>query len=173
MSAWRPPNRDLREMVDHKEFRQDWSTVSMVEIRPPRLAERKEDLPLSNANLSSGWPPSTKTDPRTAPRNQTFRPGSWPGNVRESENVLAHACMMCEGDTIDLPDYPEHLKAPAAQATTGDEGLLPMAEVHKRHALRGAGRGPRQQGHILGVHRATLYRLIEEFDPQEIKAAGG
>jgi DNA-binding NtrC family response regulator len=51
-----------------------------------------------------------------------------------------------------------------------------MAEVHKRHALRvlAAVHGNKAEAaRILGLHRATLYRLIEEFDPEEIKAAEG
>jgi transcriptional regulator of acetoin/glycerol metabolism len=95
--------------------------------------------------------------------------------VRELENVLAHACMMCESDIIDLADLPEHLTAPTDRSRADDEGLLSMAEVHKRHALRvlAAVHGNKAEAaRILGLHRATLYRLIEEFDPEEIKAAG-
>ena len=83
--------------------------------------------------------------------------------------------MMCEGDTIDIRDLPEHLTAPEENARSGDEELLPMAEVHKRHAVRvlAAVHGNKAEAaRILELHRATLYRLIEEFDPEEIAAAG-
>jgi transcriptional regulator with PAS, ATPase and Fis domain len=172
-------NRDLREMVDHKEFREDlFYRLSMVEIRLPRLAERKEDLPLLERHFIERMSAEYGKPIRgIAPRVQIlFARYSWPGNVRELENVLSHACMMCEGDIIDMPDLPEHLTAPEDRARTGDEGLLPMAEVHKRHALRvlAAVHGNKAEAaRILGLHRATLYRLIEEFDPEEIKAAEG
>jgi DNA-binding NtrC family response regulator len=170
-------NRDLREMIDRKEFREDlFYRLSIVELKLPRLAERKEDLPLLERHFIERMSAEYGKPIRgIAPRVQIlFARYSWPGNVRELENVLAHACMMCESDTIDMPDLPEHLTAPAYHATTSDEGLLPMAEVHKRHALRvlAAVHGNKAEAaRILGLHRATLYRLIEEFDPEEIKAA--
>jgi len=109
----------------------------MVEIRLPRLAERKEDLPLLERHfierLSAEY---GKPIRGIAPRVQILLARySWPGNVRELENVFAHACMMCEGDIIDMPDLPEYLTARGSRQNRRRR-LLPMAEVHKRHALR-------------------------------------
>ena len=89
---------------------------------------------------------------------------NWPGNVRELENVLGHACMMVEGETLDVRDLPEHLRGAAAQEPPEDDDLLPLAEVHRRHALRVLERvdgNKARAAKILGIHRATLYRLIE------------
>ncbi len=172
-------NRDLREMVEAKQFREDlFYRLSMVEIRLPRLAERREDLPLLERHfierISREYgKPIRGVTPRVA---VLFARHAWPGNVRELENALGHACMMCEGDTIDVADLPEHLSAPApAPAQSEDDQLLPMAEVHKRHALRvlAAVNGNKAEAaRILGVHRATLYRLLGEIEPKEAGAAG-
>jgi transcriptional regulator of acetoin/glycerol metabolism len=84
--------------------------------------------------------------------------------------------MMCEDDAIDIRDLPEYLAAPSSPPQADDEGLLPMAEVHKRHALRvlAAVHGNKAEAaRILGLHRATLYRLIGELEPEEANAAGG
>jgi DNA-binding NtrC family response regulator len=165
-------------MIDRKEFREDlFYRLSMIEIKLPGLAERKEDLPLLQRHFIERMAAEYGKPIRgIAPRAKILLARySWPGNVRELENVLAHACMMCEGDIIDMRDLPEHLTAPEDPARNGDEDLLPMAEVHKRHALRvlAAVHGNKAEAaRILGLHRATLYRLIEEFDPDEIKAAG-
>ncbi len=171
-------NRDLREMIDKKEFREDlFYRLSMVEIKLPRLAERKEDLPLLERHFLDRMAAEYGKPIRgIAPRVQLlFSRYPWPGNVRELENVLGHACMMCEGDMIDVHDLPQHLTQPSPQVRMDDEGLLPMAEVHKRHALRvlAAVRGNKAEAaRILGIHRATLYRLMGEVDPEEAKAAG-
>jgi two-component system response regulator PilR (NtrC family)/two-component system response regulator HydG len=165
-------------MIDRKEFREDlFYRLSMIELKLPRLADRKEDLPLLERHfierMSAEYgKPIRSISPRARILLARY---SWPGNVRELENVLAHACMMCEGDTIDILDLPEHLTAPEDRPRTEDEDLLPMAEVHKRHALRvlAAVHGNKAEAaRILGLHRATLYRLIEELDPEEIEAAG-
>lgn len=82
--------------------------------------------------------------------------------------------MMCETGTIDLPDLPEHITTPECQSKMNDADLLPMAEVHKRHALRvlAAVHGNKAEAaRILGIHRATLYRLVGELDPSEANAA--
>jgi len=169
-------NRDLREMIEKGEFRRDlFYRLSMVEIKLPRLADRKEDLPLLERYFIERKAAEYGKPIRGATlRVQIlFARYSWPGNVRELDNVLAHACMMCETETIDLPDLPEHMTEPASQPRTDDEDLLPMAEVHKRHALRvlAAVHGNKAEAaRILGIHRATLYRLVGEFDPAEAKA---
>jgi len=171
-------NRDLRRMIERKEFREDlFYRLSMIELKLPGLADRKEDLPLLQRHFIERMAAEYGKPIRgIAPRAKILLARySWPGNVRELENVLAHACMMCEGDTIDIQDLPEHLTAPEDNARSGDEDLLSMAEVHKRHAVRvlAAVHGNKAEAaRILGLHRATLYRLIEEFDPEEIEAAG-
>lgn len=161
-------NRDLREMIDKKEFREDlFYRLSMIEIKLPRLAERKEDLPLLERHILERMSAAYgKLIRGIAPRAQiVFARYSWPGNVRELENVLGHACMMCESDMVDVRDLPEHLTNPVSRALTDDDSLLPMAEVHRQHALRvlAAVNGNKAEAaRILGVHRATLYRLIDE-----------
>ncbi len=165
-------NRDLREMVDQKLFRADlFYRLSMLEIHLPRLADRKEDLPLLERHFIERFAAEYRKHIRgITPRGQTLLSRySWPGNVRELENVLGHACMMCEGDLIDIHDFPEILVSPTHQVKVEDEGLCPMAEVHRRHALRvlAAVQGNRTEAaRILGVHRATLYRLVEEFEAE-------
>jgi len=172
-------NRDLREMVEKREFREDlFYRLSMVEIRLPRLAERREDLPLLERHfIERNAAEYGKTIRGMTPRVQILLARyPWPGNVRELDNVLAHACMMCESGMIDLADLPEHMTAPAPAMATRmeDEGLLPMAEVHRRHALRvlAAVNGNKAEAaRILGIHRATLYRLVGELDSEDAAAA--
>ena len=171
-------NRDLRRMIERKEFREDlFYRLSMIELKLPGLAERKEDLPLLQRHFIERMAAEYEKPIRGIAQRAKILLArySWPGNVRELENVLAHACMMCEGDTIDIADLPEHMTAPEDNARSSGEELLPMAEVHKRHAVRvlAAVHGNKAEAaRILGLHRATLYRLIEEFDPEEIAAAG-
>ena len=170
-------NRDLREMMVRGQFREDlYYRLSMVEIRLPRLADRKEDLPLLESYLIGKFAAQYGKPIRgITPRAQILlsRYG-WPGNVRELENVLGHACMMAECDTLDVRDMPEHLKGAALQQTPEDEDLLPLAEVHRRHALKVLDRvegNKARAAKILGIHRATLYRLIEgeRIEPAEVE----
>jgi transcriptional regulator of acetoin/glycerol metabolism len=88
----------------------------------------------------------------------------WPGNVRELENVLGNACMMAEGNMIDTAELPPHLKYSAECLRTGSDGLVPLDEMQRRHTLHVLetvkGNKTKAAG-ILGISRATLYRLLE------------
>ena len=173
-------NRDLRDLMSKGQFREDlFYRLSMVEIKLPRLAERKEDLPLLERFFIEQFAAQYGRRIRGLTRDAqiVLARYSWPGNVREVENVLGHAYMMAEGDTIDVRDLPEHLQGAVVPEPVEDEDLLPLAEVHRRHALRVLERvegNKARAAKILGIHRATLYRLIEgeKPDPDDLEAEG-
>jgi DNA-binding NtrC family response regulator len=105
-------NRDLRTAIAEKHFREDlYYRLSMVEINVPRLADRKEDLPLLERHFISKF----AAQYRKPIQGLTHRAQillslhTWPGNVRELENVIGHASMMAMGETIDVPDLPSYL----------------------------------------------------------------
>jgi DNA-binding NtrC family response regulator len=109
-------NRDLREAVCVKQFREDlFYRLSMVEIRIPSLDERKEDIPFLTDHFVEKF--SQQFGRKIAGITQRTRivlaRHNWPGNVRELENVVGHACMMAFGDTIDVKDLPDYLRLPA------------------------------------------------------------
>jgi DNA-binding NtrC family response regulator len=90
---------------------------------------------------------------------------AWPGNVREMENVFGHACMMVEGETIDVRDLPERFHSSLPRGAGADDDLVSLEEMDRRHALRvleRVGGNKVQAAEILGISRATLYRLIAE-----------
>jgi DNA-binding NtrC family response regulator len=168
-------NQDLQRLVAAKKFRDDlYFRVSAIEIRLPRLVERKEDLPLLERHFLEHFAAQYgKPVPRLTRRAQAvLARHSWPGNVRELENALAHACMMAEGDTIDVRDLPERFQSQVARSAGQDDDLMTLEEVDRRHVLRvleRVGGNKVQAAEILGVSRATLYRLLAESDsrPEE------
>jgi len=95
---------------------------------------------------------------------------SWPGNVRELENALGHACMMVEGDLIDVRDFPDTLRKPAERELVEDEDLIPLDELQRRHALRvlaRVGGNKKRAAEILGIARTTLYQLLAESGAEQ------
>ena len=97
----------------------------------------------------------------------------WPGNVRELENCIESAVVLCEGEILE-----EHLPLPtmdrAAAPATGVEtaaptaatGLLPLAEVERRHILRvlESVKGNRTAAaKVLEIGRNTLARKLKEY----------
>jgi DNA-binding NtrC family response regulator len=164
-------NRNLHEMMKKGQFREDlYYRLSMVEIRVPRLADRREDLPLLERYFVGKFASEYNKEIRAiTPRAQVaLVRHSWPGNVRELENAIAHACMMVEREMIDIHDLPEYLRVrqPGEEIGEGDE-LVPLADVHRKHALhvlKRVGGNKALAAKILGINRATLYRLLKETE---------
>ena len=115
-------HRDLRKMVSQGQFREDlYYRLSMIEIKLPSLAERKEDLHLLEQDILRGCATELKKPVAALTRRaQTvLSRHSWPGNIRELENVLGRACMMATTNTIDVRDLPDSVKIIVAAAATG------------------------------------------------------
>jgi DNA-binding NtrC family response regulator len=159
-------NHDLRAAVAEKLFREDlYYRLSMVEIRTPRLEERKEDLPLLQRHFLAQFATQyRKPVCRLTHRAQIrLSQHSWPGNVRELENVIGHAAMMASGDMVDAHDLPDYLQAPPPDRAEQAVGSFPyqgtLAEVEREHiarVLRETGGVVHAAAERLGVPRTTL-----------------
>jgi DNA-binding NtrC family response regulator len=170
-------NRDLVGRMAERKFREDlYYRLSMVEIKLPALGKRQEDLPLLTRHFVQRFAAQYRKPIRGVTRRAqaVLARYPWPGNVRELENVLGDACMRVEGEMVDVRDLPERLQAQWPQATQHDEELLPLAELDRRHALRvleRVGGNKVRAAEILGISRATLYRLLGEPLAEEKRVA--
>jgi DNA-binding NtrC family response regulator len=106
-------NRDVKDLIAQKQFREDlYYRLAMVELKTPALAERREDLPLLEKFLLDKFSTQFNKNIRGLTRRAqiVLARHSWPGNIRELENVLGHACMMAISDMIDVEDLPASLR---------------------------------------------------------------
>jgi transcriptional regulator with PAS, ATPase and Fis domain len=158
-------HRALRQMVAGGQFREDlYYRLSMVEIPLPRLADRKEDLPLLQKHFVEKFAAQYHKPVRGITRRAQSRIASysWPGNVRELENVIGNAAMMAVGTTIDLNDLPESLRSFSPSAGPEDD-LITLEELQRRHLLRvleHVGGNKARAAEILGISRATVYDML-------------
>jgi len=169
-------NRDMPSLIAENLFREDlYYRLSMVELKLPRLADRKEDLPLLERHFVEKFARAyNKRINGISRRAQAVlsRHG-WPGNVRELENVLGHASMMAESEFIDLRDLPEYLRDGIRAAAAAEPELMPLAELERRytqHVLERVYGNKLQAAQILGISRATLYRILRDAAPEKGKA---
>lgn len=162
-------HRDLRAMVHEKIFREDlYYRLAIMEINLPSLASRGEDLPLLQRYFLQKFAAEYRKPIAGLTRRAQARLAthSWPGNIRELENVIGHACMMVEGDLIDIDDLPEGLQTHGHVETVHDENLLSLEEVQKRHILRvleAVGGHKARAAEILGIGRATIYQMLSKM----------
>ena len=162
-------HRDLRAAISDKLFREDlYYRLSMVEVRVPALADRQEDLPLLIRFFIERFSAQFRKDIRglTQRAQIVLARHNWPGNVRELENVLGHASMMAQANTVDVQDLPEYLRFPsrhpqaAAMTTVAAVPDSETFEVHEKHliaeALSRANGNQSQAARALRIGRDAL-----------------
>jgi two-component system NtrC family response regulator len=162
-------NRDLPTMIAQGKFREDlYYRLNVLEIRIPPLRERIEDIPLLVDYLLDKLSRKNNRPVRTVSREflDALCRHEWRGNVRELENILERALILCRADTLGLRDLPEHLATPGQALRpmiSGLPGESPL-ETAERQALEETLRkyaGHRERtAQALGISRRTLqYRL--------------
>lgn len=100
-------HKDLAAEVEKGNFRQDlYYRLNVIELRMPSLKERRDDIPLLAQHLLARIAAEYKTDPPTISDEamEALKSYSFPGNVRELENVLERAFTLCENDVISAED---------------------------------------------------------------------
>lgn len=113
-------NRNLEEMVEHREFRGDlYYRLSVIPVFIPPLRERKQDIMLLIEHFLTKY---SQMLGRKRPvlddlTLKTLFDYYWPGNVRELQNTIEYAINMCEGDqSITLEHLPQRIFASDSEA---------------------------------------------------------
>ena len=112
-------NRNLREEVEQKRFREDlFFRLNVISIEVPALRERSEDIPLLAAHFLEKFAARNRKNVKGfAPQAlDMLRRYSWPGNVRELQNAVERAVILCTGDLITGPELPASVTGAAEQA---------------------------------------------------------
>jgi transcriptional regulator with PAS, ATPase and Fis domain len=121
-------NQDLREAVEHRDFRQDlYYRLNTVTLKLPSLQERPEDIYVLIENFLKKWDRKPE-DIFTTPVLNSLLSYSWPGNIRELRNVVDYMAVVCHGRKAGLEDLPPDLqqqKPPEEAKASGD--LLKLA----------------------------------------------
>jgi two-component system response regulator AtoC len=130
-------NRDMKEAIDHKLFREDlYYRLNVVPLQLPPLRERKEDiLPLAEYFLERLCEENHKPKKRLSSESKKkLLDYHWPGNIRELANIIERTVVMDSSDQIE----PEHLcldplacKIKQTQSTLG----MTLEELEKQHIL--------------------------------------
>ncbi|MED1059688.1 sigma 54-interacting transcriptional regulator, partial [Bacillus mycoides] len=176
-------HRNLREMVQRGEFREDlYYRLNVFAIDIPPLRERKEDMihimefliRKLNGELGSSV---LSLDERV--RN-IFMEHDWPGNIRELENVLERAMNVIEGMIIQVHHLPVYLRKKdleeelyheifAVDQEKNEMSYSLQEEVESAEkraitrALEKTAGNIKEAAKLLGIHRASLYRKIEKY----------
>lgn len=157
-------NRDLEAALRDGVFRQDlYYRLNVVPIIIPPLRERREDIPALVSHFLAKFqtPQPIEITPEASHLLAEY---DWHGNVREVENAIEHAAVLCEGNRITPDDLPAAMrKSPTAEMSGVASSTLPLEEMEKRSimsALKKTGGNQTRAAELLGITRRTLgYRL--------------
>lgn len=167
-------NRDLEEMVNRREFREDlFYRLNVVRLVIPPLRERLDDIPFLVGDLMARINRRLNTRVATISDEamQLLLSHHWPGNVRELENLVERAMILA-----DMNDEPKLLLkhfpslAPETVTESGEDSRMGLTEALERmekrmiqQALEQAGGVKSQAAKLLGIHCSALYRKLEKY----------
>lgn len=170
-------NRDIREMVNKGQFREDlYYRLNVIHIHLPPLRERREDIPLLAKNFLKkhmmGSHHVKKIDSKALDMLVKYH---WPGNIRELQNVIERAVIICRGDTI-LPEHlPKELHEQGGDKKTypvetiirfPDSGIS-LEQVEKElilKALEKSGGNQTKAAQLLGITRSALIYRSQKYN---------
>jgi len=161
-------NKDLSKLVRKGDFREDlFYRVHVIRLSLPSLRDRREDIPLliehfvAKFNRLQGKDVVGVSDEVLA----RLMEHDYPGNVRELENFIEHAFVLCRGGLIQLAHLPPHLRRAAAEVAPSIAGMtleamerLLITDALRRH--RGNRTAAARQ---LGINPSTLFRKVRRL----------
>ncbi len=160
-------NRDLRQLVESGEFRQDlYYRINVVNLRLPPLRERRKDIPplidrfitrfnrLKGKNIAGISPDALAV----------LMKFDFPGNIRELENVIEHAFVLCRGRIIEPQHLPVYLQPKTVAGPPSYSGTLRDVEARLIvEALERNGGNRVATARELGIHKTTLWRKMRRL----------
>jgi formate hydrogenlyase transcriptional activator len=179
-------NRSLREAVAAGTFRQDlFYRLNVFPIQLPSLRERAPDIPVLIEYFIERYAKKAGKKIRHIGQHtlELFKAYDWPGNIRELQNVVERAVILCESDAFDIDE--NWLKA---ESTSPSRPPGPLAELAKRERemieaalsrCQGRVHGPAGAAVLLEIPRQTLESRIaslginkHQFKSPQYKSSG-
>ena len=162
-------NKDLAELVGAAKFREDlFYRIHVVRIDVPPLRERREDIPLLVDHFIATYNrlhdrEITGLSPEAL---SLLMQHDFPGNVRELQNMLEHAFVLCRSGTIDVRHLPPDVARGSMRAMVEPTRAMNLKTAEKtllQEALAKHGGNRALAAADLGINASTLYRKIHQF----------
>jgi len=125
-------NKNLTTAINNNTFREDlYYRLNVIMIKAPSLKQRKSDIPLLiNYFMNKFQKKEKETIAGFSPAAMdAMLEYNWPGNVRELENVIKRIIVLCDKQTVELEDLPEHIQQAEISAPKGEVAAPLLEEV--------------------------------------------
>lgn len=171
-------HKDLLEETRKKLFREDlYYRINVITIKIPPLRERVEDIPQLIDFFVRKLRPAGKRIKLSREAMKILLEHDYPGNVRELENIIERALILCEHNSINAADLPPEIFRPVQSGPQGNGVLhntgLKAAVSHTRElaerdmlakALKEAGNNRARAAQLLKIGRTSLYRKMMKYN---------
>lgn len=162
-------NKILMEEVENGNFREDlYYRLNIIELKLPSLSERKEDIPLLVKHFLDKYNRELKRNIKGVDNEtmKTLMHYKWKGQVRELENVIERAVLLCDDEFISLKDLPPSTHKDIDDYYPDDlkEATKNFERQHISAILRRSDSDKKQASDLLNIGLSSLYRKIEELD---------
>jgi formate hydrogenlyase transcriptional activator len=160
-------NRDLAKSIAERQFRSDlFYRLSVFPIRVPPLRERREDIALLVRYFVRKFGPRMNRHIETIPKEtmEALTAWSWPGNIRELENLMERSVILSGGKALNVPLSEMRTESHATLAHSNS-----LDSVEREHILRvlretnGVLSGPNGAATRLGLKRSTLQSRMQRL----------
>ena len=166
-------NQGLEGLVARKKFREDlFYRLNVIRLEMPRLAERKEDIPLLITHIMKRLRAARERDVARISEKamEILLNHDYPGNVRELENILEHALVVCQDDIIErrhLPLFLQERFSSAAGAKEPSDSLTTARSISEKdrilETLDRFNWHRDKAARDLDINRSTLWRKIKKY----------
>ncbi|MBN1292498.1 MAG: sigma-54-dependent Fis family transcriptional regulator [Candidatus Latescibacteria bacterium] len=165
-------NENLEDAIKHGEFRKDlYYRLNVINLHIPPLRERPDDIELLFTHFLKIKDPTGEISNRRFRQQDMdiLKEYSWPGNIRELENVVERIVAISGSGNVGFDVLPEHMRNPqkTQQLVSEQPQKIPnMEEIEKAyiHWILTQNNGQKQKAaEILGIGRSTLDRKIEKY----------
>lgn len=163
-------NRDLNKLVRKGTFRQDlFYRINVIRIKLPELRDRREDIPLLVDCFVSKFNRLKNKDIAGVSEDAlaVLMEHDYPGNVRELENVIEHAFVLCRGGLIEPHHLPPSIRGQTGIKPQRGKGALSLKTLEAMHiadAIRRHGGNRTAAARELGIDPSTLFRKIKSLN---------
>ncbi len=157
-------NKNLENMVQEETFREDlYYRLNVFAITLPPLRERRDDIPLLVDHFLRKFARSMNK-PVGSVNNEALSILSsynWPGNIRELQNAIERAVLVCRGAAIEAEHVP--LLKNEKDRTLDDKSLASIEKDHIEAILGETDWNISRSARVLGIDRVTLYNKIKKY----------
>lgn len=162
-------NKDLAKMIADKNFREDlYYRLKVIELKLPPLRERKEDIEELVKYFVKKYSPENKEILISDESLQILENYNWPGNIRELENVIQRAVILCNDNVILPSDLPQEIIEEIGDFdySISEKSLSQAEDDFRRFYISKILRKVKSKSEaakILGINRSHLHKLISQL----------